>query len=714
MSGGEQLFAPLDRLVEPRSVAIVGASDNPLSVGGRLVANVIEHSRLEGEAYLVNPRRDEIAGRKAYESVAVLPEVPDVAVVALSAERAIDAVRECGEKGIAYAVVVSSGFSEGGSEGAALERRLAEAAAATGIRVYGPNCPGLSNINKRLGLNFSPAFSADLTPGVIGLATQGGGLGRAVLQAMERGLGVAQWLSAGNEADLDIGDFIYHLACSSEVKVIVTIIEGIKDGARFAEAALEARRRSKPIVAIKVGRSEYGARAALSHTSSMTGEAAVNSAVFEELGIVEVNDLDDLIDTAALFAQRLPRESEQISVYAYSGGTAALAADMVGAAGLRLAELGADTVARLEDALPRFGTHTNPVDTGTEILHTPELIAATLEPVLSDPEAGVVMVPVPIEMGETTAQLARVVVDLWRSTGAAVLPVWITDRRGEGYRIFADAGLVPVSSLGNAVDAIGRWAWWGRQAAAAEPDWRPALTAGRSGEAAAESTEPTTTVLDEWTSKQELAEAGIAVPAGRLCRSAEEAATAFDELGGPVAIKVVSAQIAHKSDIGGVRIGIDDRDGAAAAFEQVTAAAARMPDAEVEGALVERMATGPGIEAVVGVHRDPVFGHILTFGAGGVFVEMLDDHQRRMPPLGHDRARGLIASSAMSALLEGHRGASTVPTDLLEQALVRISAHVVEHREEIEELEVNPLWIAADGETVLALDALIVKREAGR
>ena len=408
----QTIFPALDRLVEPQSVVIIGASDNPVSVGGRLVTNVVEHSRIAGDVYLVNPTRDEVRGRVAYRSVDALPEAPDVAVVALSAERATDAVRQCAEKGIPYAVVVSSGFSEAGPRGAELEAQLRQIAQSTGIRVYGPNCPGLSNINKRIGLNFSPAFAADLTPGVIGLATQGGGLGRAVLQAMERGLGVAQWLSSGNEADLDIADFIHHLASSPDVRVIVSIIEGIKDGPRFVEAALHARRQSKPIIAIKVGKSEYGARAALSHTTALTGEAAVNSAVFAELGIVEVDDLDELIDTAALFAQRLPTADEAISVYTYSGGTAALTADMIGARGLTLTELREETVAQLREALPRFGTHSNPVDTGTEILHAPELIRASLEPVLRDPGAGVTVIPVPIEMGATTEQLARVTVEL--------------------------------------------------------------------------------------------------------------------------------------------------------------------------------------------------------------------------------------------------------------------------------------------------------------
>lgn len=703
------VFADLDRLVCPRSVALVGASDNPVSVGGRLVTNVVDHSAIGGEVFLVNPRRAEIAGRRTYASVTELPEVPDVAVIALAADRAVAAVRDCGERGIPYAVLLSSGFSEIGPEGAALERELREIAADTGIRLYGPNCPGLSNINARIGLNFSPAFAADLTPGVIGLATQGGGLGRVVLQAMERGLGVAQWLSGGNEADLDIADFIHHLAGAEDVKVIVSIIEGIKDGAKFAQAALRARQADKPIIAIKVGRSEYGTRAALSHTTAMTGEAAINSAVFAELGVIEVDDLDDLIDTAALFSQRTPGAREVVSIYTYSGGTAALAADMIGARGLTLGDFAPGTVARLRAALPRFGTHSNPVDTGTEILQEPDMIRASLEPVLDDPIDGVTLIPIPIEMGVTTEQLARVAVELWKDTRATIVPVWMTDRLGGGYRVFSDAGLVPSRSLSTAIGAIERWMWWGRARAEVDPTWEPAGRAMPAPQAEASSVG--LRMLDEWTAKRTLGAAGVPLPTGQLCTSAEEAAAVTVTAGGPVAMKIVSADISHKTDIGGVRLNIRDAEQAAAIFgELCDSAREHVPDAEIAGVLVEEMVSGAGHEALVGMHVDPTFGPILTFGAGGVLVEVLGDHQRRLLPLTPDRARSLIAASRLGTLLDGHRGRAAASTDALVDVLVAISDFVLARNGRIDQLEINPLWVSADGHSVMALDALIVER----
>ena len=294
-----------------------------------------------------------------------------------------------------------------------------------------------------------------------------------------------------------------------------------------------------------------------------------------------------------------------------------------------------------------------------------------------------------------------------------MVPVWITDRLGEGYRVFSEAGLVPARSLTNAVDAIRRWMWWGRSTADADPRWEPAVSAvGPLPPPAPSVPGAAIRVLDECTAKRELVAAGIAVPEGTLCRSPAEAADAVARYGGAVALKIVSAEITHKTDIGGVRLAVSTPEGAAAAFEEIVGAVDRgAPAAEWLGVLVERMVEGKGYEAIVGVHRDETFGHILTFGAGGVLVEVIDDHQRRMLPLTPRRAEQLIASSRLSALLSGHRGEQAVHTEALATALVSISEYVTGRRECIDQLEINPLWIAADGDRVVALDALVVQRE---
>ena len=254
-------FPDLSRLVKPASVVIVGASDRRDSIGGRAFYNLVEESDFDGMLWLVNPGRAEVAGRPCARSVTVLPEAPDLAVIAIPASGVLTALKDCAARGVAFAIVLSSGFGEMGDAGKAIEAEMRALAAATGMRIYGPNCPGLSNINDRLGFTFSPAFKLDLVKGPLGVATQGGGLGRTILQAMERGIGVGLWCSAGNEVDLEVSDFIHYMAGAPDIRVIVTLIEGIRDGSKFVGAVRRAADMGKPVVALKVGKSDYGVKA---------------------------------------------------------------------------------------------------------------------------------------------------------------------------------------------------------------------------------------------------------------------------------------------------------------------------------------------------------------------------------------------------------------------------------------------------------------------
>lgn len=272
----------LARLIHPRSIALVGASDRPQSIGGRTLTNLLDHSQIDGELYLVNPTKTELRGRRCWPSISALPHTPDVAVIAVPASGVIAVMEECAARRVPFAVILSSGFGEAGAEGERAQQRIKEIADSVGMRVYGPNCPGLTNVNQRLGMTFSPSFPHDLVQGPIGLATQGGGLGRNVMQAMERGIGIGLWASTGNEVDLQVADFIHYMATAPDIKVIVTLLEGIKDGPRFVAALQCAADHGKPVIALKVGKSEYGQRAAQSHTASLTGSAEVNSAVFRQ------------------------------------------------------------------------------------------------------------------------------------------------------------------------------------------------------------------------------------------------------------------------------------------------------------------------------------------------------------------------------------------------------------------------------------------------
>ncbi|SCU96095.1 CoA-binding protein [Cupriavidus necator] len=700
-------FSDLSRLVNPDSIVLVGASEKPDSIGGRTLENLTTFSEFKGELHLVNPGRAEIHGRPCVASVKDLKQAPDLAILAVRADMVIQTLRDCGKLGVKFAIVFTSGFGETGEDGRAVEAEMREIVASTGMRIYGPNCPGLNNMNARLGLTFSPAWRIDRRPGSIGVATQGGGLGRSFIQAMDRGVGVGLWCSGGNEADLEVSDYIHYMADAPDIEVIVTTLEGVRNGPRFMAAALHAARRGKPIVAIKVGKSEYGAKAAQSHTAAIAGSAEINSAVFRQLGIIEVDDIDELIDVASLLARRKPTGNEQLAVYSFSGGTAALASDMVGVAGLKLAEFAPQTLAALKDALPGFAAFSNPVDVTAEVLVNTEVGYATLKATASDPNTDLVLVPIPVEYGQTTAMLADSMVRVQaEEPGTPIVPVWMSDRSGEGQRKMIDGGLMPMRAVGNAVLAVRRMIEYGRWKAAFDREWQPLAGTAAGSDASAVAN------LSEARTKALLERAGISTPRGDVVRSAAGAALAFRNIGnGKAVMKIVSAAITHKTDIGGVRLGIASDGAAMTAYEEIHANGCKACEASaIEGVLVEPMLSGPFIEAVVGIHRDPVFGHVCTFGLGGVSIELFKDVSRRLLPLTPASARQMIAETRCHALLKGYRGQQPFDIDALVDVLVRLSDFVARHAGSIEELEINPLAVNRQGQGVTALDAVLCYR----
>lgn len=694
----------LSRLIRPRSIALVGASDRTNSIGERTLTNLLDHSEFEGELYLVNPTKSEIRGHRCWPNVTALPATPDVAVIVVPASGVLAVAEECAARGVLFAIVLTSGFGEAGEEGERAQARLKEIADAAGMRIYGPNCPGLTNVNHRLGLTFSPSFPHDLVKGPIGLATQGGGLGRNVMQAMERGIGIGLWASTGNEVDLQVADFIRYMADAPDIKVIVTLLEGIKDGANFVAAVNRAAANGKPVIALKVGKSEYGRKAAQSHTASLTGSAEVNSAVFRQCGVIEVDDIDELVDTAWLFARAEPPASEGVAIYTSSGGTAALTADAVGSAGLTLAQFTPHTRELLGKLLPDYAAIDNPVDTTAAVLSDPALIENSLRAVAADPNLGCVIVPIALDYGETTIQLARTIIAAQKGCATPIVPIWMSDRMGEGYRMLVEHGFAPARSVGKAIKALGRWVEYGRskRARGASTPLEPAaaLPPARA-----------TRALSEADAKQQLLAAGIELLPNALARSVEEAVSAAGAMGYPVVAKIASEQIVHKSDIGGVKVGLKDADQLHQAWNDIMDAARRhRPDATIDGLLIEKMAPQGGLELMVGVTRDPVFGHVMTFGLGGIYVEILRDVARRMLPLRPSEAAAMVRETRCFALLDGARGRAPADLPALETLLLRISDFVAQNAHRIEEMDLNPVWIGSRGQGVLPLDAVIIER----
>ncbi len=690
-------FADLTRFVNPRHVAVVGASARASSQGRRLYDNLMLHSIIPGNIYAVNPAYQTIGDQPCWSSIRDLPKVDiDVALVIVGATLVLDVLQQCAERGIPFAIVMTSGFSEVGDAGKRLEQEIAALCRHTGLQVYGPNCPGFVNVRDRLGMTFSPAFKDDLNSGAIGLATQGGGLGRNLLQGLSYGEGVGLWFSAGNEVDLEIPDFIAHMAADPQVKVIALLMEGIKDGRRLTAALERARAASKPVVVLKIGRSDAGMRAAQSHTASVAGTAAVNSAVFRQFGAIEVDDLDELLAVARLLSVATPKSGEGLCIYTFSGGTAALAADMAGAAGLPFTSLSTATHTALKTILPDFASIDNPVDTTADILRDQDIAAQCLRAVCADPGVGTVLFPIPMDYGVITKDMAQTIVDVSADTDTLIIPVWMSRRLGSGFELLETRGLLPFLSLSDAIATLSKALTWRRSATTpiAPHEDGPRSDSMR--------------MLSEAAAKSLLRDAGLPIPEGRVVGTAAEAVNHAERLGFPVVMKVVSAQIPHKTEAGGVKLNIGSAASVHEAFDAILDSVARyVPHATIDGILVEKMLPTGGREVLIGVHRDAAFGLVLTFGLGGIFVETIRDVAHRMLPLSRDDAYALVNELKYVDILAGVRGEARADFAALEDLILQVSAFAWNKRDSLHEMELNPVWIGNEGDGAVVLDALI-------
>ncbi|WP_454675302.1 acetate--CoA ligase family protein [Achromobacter pestifer] len=710
MSARPSQFDPLVRfdelvaLTQPRSVMIVGASTTPGTLGHTTVVNVLEHSDFDGEVHLVNPKGGELFGKPLHAGVAAVPaQGIDVAMLLVPAESAVDTLRACAEKGVRYAIVFTGGFAELGEAGRTVEADMLAVAQRTGMRLYGPNCAGMTMLAPRLGLTFSTEFRNDGRTGKlsrIGLVTQGGGLGRSLMQGNERGVCFSRWFSTGNELDLDSADFINWLAHDPGTDLICAVMEGIRSGPRFLAAAAAARRAGKPLIALKIGRSDFGKKAAQSHTASLAGEDDVNDAVFAQYGVIRVEDLDELLDVASLFSRVGVRSLRNICVYSSSGGAGVLSADKVGEAGLAMAELAAETVAEMKRHAPAYAALTNPVDLTTKALVDPNLARRCLAPLFADPGVDAVLYPITSNYSASTEGLVRNMLAVAQGGAKAFVPVWMSSRRGPAHDLLIQEGFAPVYSLRNAVQALRRVSWYAQHVS---DDAQEALPAGLPVVAPA-----VHLPCNEAQAKALLAQYGVRSPTETQAATADEAAAAARAIGFPVALKLVADGVLHKSEIGGVQLRLRDETEVRAAFENIleNAALHQVPRAAVRGVLVSEMVVG-GVEMLVGVHRDAVFGPVLTVGAGGVWVEIEADVARCHLPASRQQIEHALEKTRIARRLASHRGLPARDRTALVDAIRRIAALFSALGDDVQSLEVNPLVVLDDNQGVVALDAVI-------
>lgn len=688
----------LARLMAPASVAVIGASSDPLRIGGRPIAYMLAR-KFAGEILPVNPNRAEIQGLKAYAAIEALPVAPDVAIVAVPAASVLETVDQLGRRGCGSAIIFSSGFAEVGGEGVALEADVVATARRHGMRLLGPNTLGAFDLRRGYFGTFMSTFETGFPEsGTIGIASQSGAYcGHLVSVARGRRIAISACAMTGNESDITIGDIIQRMVEDDNTHVIAAYAEGIKRADTFLAALEAARRARKPVVMMKVGRSALGSAAARSHTASIAGDDAVTDAVLTECGVVRARSTEEMLDIAHLARQQIFPVRNTLGVISVSGGAGVLISDAADAQGLAMPPMPEAAQKALKEIVP-FAATQNPVDCTAQILNDPSVVGRFAETVVTAGGYGSLLAFFTYTGGiasmaaKLRAQLSAVRA---RNPDRLFVLSVVADAEqvalyeAEGIPVFEDPSRAVV-----AIDAMGRFGdAFARPATSAPPViGRVALPEATPNEADA---------------KRLLAAAGIPSAPECVCTTAEAAARAAAEIGYRVVMKIVSPDILHKSEIGGVLLDIADERAVRTGFATLQdRARLRAPDARIEGILVARQLTG-GVECIMGVHRDPVFGPVAMFGLGGVFVEVLRDVVLHRCPFGEDVAEAMIRSIKGAPLLLGARGRPPADIPALAAMLARLSVFAAEAGPRLAAVDLNPVLAMPAGEGAFAVDAVI-------
>ncbi|MDB5999248.1 MAG: acyl-CoA synthetase [Rhizobacter sp.] len=692
------------QLLEPRSIAVVGASESRAKFGGRIMYHLVKHG-FTGELMPINRGASHILGHKAYASISDVPHAPDVAILAVPGNTLVQNVAAAADAGVGCCVVISTGFAEAGDEGAAMQQELVDIGARSGMRIVGPNCMGFIVPHHHMALCSSIVLDTDsLAAGPISMISQSGGLMVSMFdRAATDGIGFRHCVSLGNQADLEICDFLEFMVTDPGTRAICLYVEGLKDGPRFRAAALACRNAGKALFMLKTGRTEAGVKAARSHTASLAGSYEVLDAVCREVGVVLASDPDDMVRAAHVLARSAPqRAAGDVGVFSGSGGGASLASDRVTEVGLKMAELSLQTRAKLgEMLLPPQAD--NPIDLGGR--KTPdsfEISKIAADVLLADPAVAyglVVLTSMPF-FAEKTALIGQAVKDSGKPCFIALTPGRAADPVRDTLRAM---DLPYFDRLEDALRAMELVARHDRLLADAQP--APERPAGLSAQDAQSicAALPSGAVTEQEV-KTALGGYGIRTSREQAAATPAAAAQAAAAIGFPVVLKIVSRDIAHKSDVGGVALHLKDAQAVeAAASAMLALVAERAPLAVIDGFIVQEMLKGEA-ELIVGTRFDPLFGPVLLVGFGGTLVEVLRDVAIAPAPIGLPRARQMLASLRLAPLLHGVRGKPALDVQALCEAMVRVSWLAHDLGDRLIELEVNPFMVNAQGGGVAAAD----------
>lgn len=692
--------AELEKLIAPRSIAVVGASPRAGSFGMRTLENLAQY---QGEVFPVNAKYERIGERDCHASLEVLPHAPDCVVLVVPREGVEATLEQAAACGAGAAIVYASGYGEMAREDAGrAQQRLADIARAANMRMLGPNCMGLVNHALRAGMSFIPEYArAPDNAGSIAVVSQSGALGYSLAQAWDRGLGVRYFFSAGNSADVDVADLIGAMAEDAHCKAIACLFEGAPSAARVLEAGERARRAGKPVIVFKLGTSADGAAAARSHTGSLAGSAVAWRALFERAGFVAVEDFDALLEYAKFFAAAGEPRARGVAAISGSGGAGVMAADKAARHRVTMPQPLEETVAKLRSIVPEFGAARNPCDPTGQVLSVPESFGLCCRALLDDPQYGVLVVPATVAIAETAKDRVPAMSAMARDQAKPVVLVWLSEwLQGPGAGEYEkDEKISVFRSMERCFGAIAAW----HARADREYETAARLAPVGAAQAARKLMALGGPSLTESEAKRVLAAYGVPVVEERLARNVDEALAAAKALGYPVVLKAESPTILHKTELGVVKLGIGDEAALRLAYDAIVAAARGH---ELRGVLVQPMLAG--VEVIAGARVDPVVGPVVLVGSGGVLVELMHDSVAALAPVSVAQAKAMLARLKGYALLTGFRGGAAVNLDALADVVARISELAADLADEIEELDVNPLRCGVEG--IAAVDALITRR----
>jgi acyl-CoA synthetase (NDP forming) len=712
--GFETGTSGIEYFFNPRSIAVVGASPHKRKPGGRPLVALRERG-YAGKIFPINPNYEEVAGIHCYPTILDVPDDIDMAIISVPAVAVLEVLEQCASKGVRAAVIFSAGFGEVGAEGEAEQEKIRKISRESGMRVLGPNCFGIMNVSNAVMATFAHELEMKCdSPRTLSLVAQSGAFGAHMFEdATKAGVGCTSFTSVGNEADTEFSDFVDYLLDDPDTKLIGGYLEGAKDGMKLRRAAEKALRLRKPLLITKVGRTRAGSRAASSHTGSLAGDDAIYDAFFRQMGIVRIEHPDEMTAFAILHRDGRDYSGGRVAILSGSGGHGVMLADKCESVGLAVPEIQGQTREKLERSLPAFGSGKNPIDLTAAAGGKPEMPSGCLRALAEDKDYVDVVLTMPFFQWEDRGdELAQEFVDIYRSTNKPIVVVAHhrpdTDEAAKRFALVQSAGMPILYDQFQAAQAITKLCWYQRKAKQGrvagvgpkEPD--PAVRAEvgemlRGGEP-----------LSEFGCKQILKRYGIPVTREGLATSADMAVELSRSLGYPVALKAQSGQILHKTEAGVIKLNLASDEEVRRAYKEVLAnARSYAPQAHLEGVLVQEMVRD-GVEVIVGVTKDPVFGPAIMFGLGGIFVEALRDVSFRIAPLTRADAEEMIDEIRGRRVLQGMRGKSPADRAALIDTILRVSQLVTDHSDQIDELDLNPLVVLPKGAKVV--DALITKR----